>query len=69
MTKKEDIKTLGEIRIAGIQALFKRLGVVGAIRFLQYQEKGYGDYTKERHQWLGEPDLDQIAQELTKMKK
>jgi len=61
--------TMEEIQIAGLEALFQNLGVVGAIRFLQYRDKGRGDYTKERHTWLGDPGLDEIASEVEKMRK
>ncbi len=61
--------TLREIRIAGIEVLAQQLGVVGMIRFLQYEDKGHGDYSKERHRWLGDPDLQQIANEIEKLRK
>ncbi len=64
-----ETKTLGEIRTAGIEALVQHLGVVGTIRFLQYEEKGYGDYSQDRHRWLNEPGLNQIADEIEKMRK
>ncbi len=41
-----------ELRQQGYQALIEALGVVGAIKFLQQLEVGYGNYTQERHQWL-----------------
>ena len=59
-----EAKTLGEIRIAGIEALVQHLGVVGAIRFLQYEDRGHGNYSRDRHRWLGEPDLNKIADEI-----
>lgn len=43
---------LTEIRQQGYKALIDALGVVGTIKFLQDLEVGYGDYTKERHQYL-----------------
>lgn len=43
---------LKEIRQQGSKALIDALGVAGTLRFLQQLEVGYGDYTKERHQWL-----------------
>lgn len=49
---------LAELRQQGYKALIKSLGVVGTIRFLQQLEVGYGDYTKERHQWLDELSFD-----------
>ena len=69
MEMQAEEKTLGEIRIAGIEALVQHLGVVGAIRFLQYEDKGYGDYSRDRHRWLGEPNIDEISNEIKKMKK
>ncbi|MFO1431490.1 MAG: hypothetical protein U1F76_15320 [Candidatus Competibacteraceae bacterium] len=49
--------TLDQIRQAGIDALSQNLGVVGMIRFLQQTEMGWGDYTKDREKWLGDPEL------------
>lgn len=43
---------LKEIRQQGYKALVDALGVAGTLKFLQQLEAGYGDYTKERHQWL-----------------
>jgi hypothetical protein len=30
------------------------------VRFLQQSETGWGDYTKERKKWLGDPDLKEL---------
>ena len=43
-----------EIRMVGMKALKDALGNVGAVRFLQQYDLGYGDYTKEKQ---NEPDL------------
>ncbi len=43
-----------EIRQQGYKALIDALGVAGTLRFLQQLGVGYGDYTKERHQWLNQ---------------
>ena len=61
--------SLNEIRKTGIEALTDKLGVVGMIRFLQQNETGYGDYTKERAQLLGNPSLDDIYNEIKSIKK
>jgi hypothetical protein len=58
-----------EIRIAGLNALIQNLGIVGMVRFLQDIDNGYGDYTLERHTWLGNPDVDDIASEIESMRK
>jgi hypothetical protein len=50
-----------QIRVAGIAALSKELGVVGMIRFMQQFEMGQGDYSKDRHQWLDQYSVADIA--------
>jgi hypothetical protein len=45
--------TLEQIRESGLKVLVRELGPVGMVRFIQQFEKGTGDYTKERHRWLG----------------
>jgi hypothetical protein len=47
--------TLEQIRQIGRDSLNQELGVVGMIIFLQQSEMGWGDYTKDREQWLGNP--------------
>ena len=37
-----------EVRAIGFQALQDALGPVGAVRFMQQYDVGYGDYTKEK---------------------
>lgn len=60
--------TMNEIRRTGIQLLAQNLGAVGMVRFLQQSDLGWGDYTKERGQWLGNPSLDEIAAEIKAMR-
>ncbi len=52
--------TLDQVRQVGIDALHRQLGVVGMIRFLQQSETGWGDYTKDREQCLGNPNLKEL---------
>ena len=49
-----------QIRRAGIEALSRELGVVGMVRFLQQFDPGAGDYTHDRHQWLGNPSVGEL---------
>jgi hypothetical protein len=49
----------------GYQILVESLGVVDALRFIQYLSPGQGDYTQDRHKWLEQTSLDTI---LTAMK-
>jgi hypothetical protein len=55
------VMTPQQIRVAGLAALSRELGVVGMIRFMQQFEMGYGDYSKDRHQWLDQYSVADIA--------
>ncbi len=48
-----------EIRMVEMKALKDALGNVGAVRFLQQYDLGYGDYTKEKQNEL-DLSLDEI---------
>jgi len=54
------------IRKAGLEAVAKKLGPLGMVRFLQQFETGRGDYTKERDQWLKDMDIHNITSEIRK---
>jgi hypothetical protein len=54
------------IRRAGLEAVAKKLGPLGMVRFLQQFETGLGDYTRERTQWLKDMDIHEIVTEIKK---
>ena len=56
-----DYLTPHEIRIIGFEVLLRELGPANAIRFMQQFEMGHGDYSKDRHQWLDQYSVDDIA--------
>ena len=56
--------TLEQIRKVGLDLLNERLGAVDTVRFIQQTETGWGDYTAERQQWLGNPDLAALFDEI-----
>jgi len=58
-------KPLSEITQQAIDLLFKELGIVNTIRFLNQFTTGYGDYTQEREALFKDLTLDEI---LTAMK-
>lgn len=60
----EDTRTPAEIRQQGLEALVERLGAAGALRFIQQISNGQGDYTADRHRWLGQVGLDEILREI-----
>ena len=56
-------KPVSEISRRATSILFKEMGVVDTIRFLNQFSVGLGDYTKERDSWLGDISMDDaIAQ-------
>ena len=63
------VMTLEQIRLTGIKALSRELGPVGLVRFLQQFETGQGDYTAERHSWLGERSVQEVVQEIERRRK
>jgi hypothetical protein len=56
--------TLEQIREQGLAALRQHLGIVGMVRFLQPSDMGWGNYTEERYQWLGDPDLEALGKKI-----
>lgn len=57
-------KTQQEIIQQGYQALINSLGIIDAIRFIQYFTPGQGDYTGDRHQWLDQIPLENILKAM-----
>jgi len=61
--------TLEQIRLTGLAALARELGPVGMVRFLQQFETGRGDYSMERHRWLGRQDVQTLAEMIQKQRR
>jgi len=61
--------TLEQIRLTGLEVLARELGPVGLVRFLQQFETGRGDYSTERHRWLGERNVQDITEEIRRRRK
>ncbi len=57
------------VRKAGISALQKELGMVGAVYFLRQFEVGTGNYTEEREQLLAGITLDDIVTSIRELDK
>ena len=53
----------------GLEAVEKRWGTTGMIRFLRQFESGSGDYTKERAKWLKNDSVEQIVEAVKKRRK
>ncbi len=57
-------RDLGTIRKKGIKALTEKLGPVGMVEFIRQFDSGYGDYTKERHEWLDGENVAAISNQI-----
>lgn len=47
--------------------LIRELGPVDYARFIQQYEEGTGDYTRDRHQWLGSATARTIHEEAAQL--
>jgi hypothetical protein len=50
-----------EIHKLGIEVLTKELGISGMLDFIEFYEKGSGNYTEERRETLKEQNVDELA--------
>ncbi|RLA07906.1 MAG: hypothetical protein DRQ51_04385 [Gammaproteobacteria bacterium] len=56
--------TQQEIRQTGIEILSEHIGVVGMIRFLQQNDLGYGNYTKDKESILKESSVEELVKKI-----
>lgn len=63
------VMPLEQVRLVGLKALARDLGSAGMVRFLQQFETGQGDYTAERHIWLGKRTVRELVDEIEHQRK
>ncbi|MDR2730020.1 MAG: hypothetical protein LBB81_03880 [Treponema sp.] len=68
MVSQALVKDMNSIRKLGIEALTEKLGPIGMIEFIRQFDSGYGDYTMERHTWLDNLTIEDISNEVKKIK-
>jgi hypothetical protein len=66
---KIDIRNPALVRRAGLSALRKELGTVGAAYFLRQYSAGRGDYTAERGGLLPKLPLDDIIRNVREIER
>ena len=66
MTVQE--KPLSEITREAFEVLTKEIGIANTIRFINQFTTGYGNYTEEREQIFKDMTLDEIIDEIKKMR-
>ncbi|MDR1588779.1 MAG: hypothetical protein LBS51_01135 [Oscillospiraceae bacterium] len=62
-----DYRNPATVRKAGMDALQKELGTVGAVYFLRQFEVGTGNYTEEREQLLAGITLNEIVKSVREL--
>lgn len=62
-------KSLSQITQQAIEVLFKEIGIVSTVRFLNQFSIGYGNYTEERDALFQDLTLDEILQQMQKYNK
>jgi len=64
-----EIRPLAEITREALKILYKEMGVVNTIRFINQFTTGYGNYTEERDILFEGMTLDDILSEIKKERK
>ncbi len=66
---KTAARSISEINRQATHILFKEMGVVETIRFLNQFSVGRGDYTKDRSKWLDKITMDDAIAQIKSSKK
>jgi len=61
-------KSLSEVTQQAIDLLFKEIGIVNTVRFLNQFTTGYGNYTEEREALFKDLTLDEIVVAVRKVR-
>jgi len=59
-----ETKPLAEITQEAIRVLFREIGVVNTVRFINQYTTGYGNYTEERRELFANQTLDELIDEI-----
>ena len=59
-----ETKPLAEITQAALRILFREIGVVNTVRFINQYTTGYGNYTEERRELFADQTLDELIDEI-----
>jgi hypothetical protein len=59
-----DTRPLAEITHEALQILYRELGIVNTVRFLNQFTTGYGDYTAERDEMFADTTLQELVAQI-----
>lgn len=66
---KTELKPLIEITQDALRVLYKEIGVVNTLRFINQFTTGYGNYTEEREKLFEGMTLDEVVLGIKQMRK
>jgi hypothetical protein len=64
-----EARPLAQITAEAIKILYREIGIVDTLRFVNQYTAGYGDYTAQRDQLFAGMTLDDIVSEIKKQRK
>jgi hypothetical protein len=63
-----ELQPLAEITQTALKVLYREIGVVNTVRFINQFTTGYGNYTKEREQLFAHLTLDDLVTEIKRQR-
>lgn len=66
---KTSVMPLTELTTTTIKLLCREIGVVNTARFIHQFTTGYGNYTEERDQLLGDRTVDELVAEIERKRR
>ena len=64
-----EVRPLAEITTKALKVLYKEIGIVNTVRFINQFTTGYGDYTQERELLFVDMTLDSIVSEIERKRR
>jgi hypothetical protein len=64
-----EARPLAQITAEAIRILYREIGIVDTLRFVNQYTAGYGDYTAQREQLCAGMTLDEIISDIRKQRK
>jgi hypothetical protein len=64
-----ELMPLAELNTSAIRLLCREMGVVNTARFIQQFTTGYGNYTEERDQIIGDLTVNEIVAEIKEQRR
>jgi hypothetical protein len=63
-----ETRPLAEVTQVALKVLYKELGIVDTVRFVNQFTTGYGNYTQERDQLFANLTLDDLISEIKRQR-